>query len=133
MDLKDYVSKVPGAEIITYTENMDFEGAVGTLDEVKVQKYNPSELNEVMQNSVWAEDPNNQQALNSSLKNFGDNYFFTAETEKKAEEERGDESKAINIKNAQAYRTNYLGNQASIDYADITIDSILDSGKRFLT
>ncbi len=37
VDLKDYVSKVPGAEIITYTENKDFEGAVGTLEEVDIK------------------------------------------------------------------------------------------------
>ena len=133
VDLQDYVSKVPGAEIITYTENKDFEGAVGTLEEINIQKYNPSELNKVMKNSVWAEDPNNQQILNSNLKNFGDNYFFTAETEKEAEKEKSDGSKAINIKNTQAYRTKYLGNQASIEHPDITIDSILESGKSFLT
>ena len=133
VDLKDYVSKVPGAEIVTYTENKDFEGAVGTLEEVNIQKYNPFELNKVMKNSVWAEDPNNKQILNSNLKNLGDNYFFTAETEKEAEKEKSDGSKAINIQNAQAYRTNYLGNQASIEHPGITVNDILESGKSFLT
>ena len=133
VDVQDYVSKVPGAEIITYTENMDFEGAYGTLDDINIQKYNPSELNKVMQNSVWAEDPNNQQTLNSNLNKFGEDYFFTAETEKDADKNRDDGSKAINIQNTQAYRTNYLGNQASIEYPGITVDSILESGKSFLT
>jgi hypothetical protein len=133
VDVQDYVSKVPGAEIITYTENMDFEGAYGTLDDINIQKYNPSELNKVMQNSVWAEDPNNQQTLNSNLNKFGEDYFFTAEIEKDADKNRDNGSKAINIQNTQAYRTSYLGNQASIEYPGITVDSILESGKSFLT
>jgi hypothetical protein len=133
VDVQDYVSKVPGAEIITYTENMDFEGAYGTLDEIDIQKYNPSELNKVMQNSVWAEDPNNQQTLNNNLNKLGEDYFFTAEIEKDADKNRDDGSKAINIQNTQAYRTSYLGNQASIEYPGITVDSILESGKSFLT
>nr|MCH9715456.1 hypothetical protein [Gammaproteobacteria bacterium] len=133
VDLKDYVSKVPGAEIITYTENRDFEGAVGTLEEVDIKKYNLPRLNEVMQNSVWAEDPNNLQTLNNNLKKLGNNYFFTADKEKEAEKEKSDGSKAINIQNAQAYRTNYLGNQASIEHPGITVNDILESGKSFLT
>jgi len=133
IDVQDYVSKVPGAEIITYTENMDFEGAVGTLEEVDIKKYNSPRLNEVMQNSVWAEDPNNLQTLNNNLKKLGNNYFFTADKEKEAEKEKSDGSKAINIQNAQAYRTNYLGNQASIEHPGITVNDILESGKSFLT
>ena len=49
IDVQDYIKKTPGAELITYTENMDFEGAYGTLNENMVyEKYDPTELKEIM-------------------------------------------------------------------------------------
>jgi len=138
VDLKDYVSKVPGAEIITYTENMDFEGAVGTLDEVNIQKYNPAEISEALGNNVWSLTSknvfNNDIEINKEKPSgIDERYFFTLESEKDAEKEKNDGSVAININKAQKYRTNELGNQASIEYPGITVDSVLESGKSFLT
>ena len=60
-DIKDYVNKVSGAEIVNYTENLDFEGAVGTLDEVIIQKYDPEELNIELGNKAW--ETNNEPAI----------------------------------------------------------------------
>ena len=138
VDLKDYVSKVPGAEIITYTENMDFEGAVGTLDEVNIQKYNPAEISEALENNVWSLTSKNVLTNDIEINKekpsgIDERYFFTLESEKDAEKEKNDGSVAININKAQKYRTNELGNQASIEYPGITIDSVLESGKSFLT
>ena len=143
IDVQDYVKKVPGAEIITYTENMDFEGAYGTLDEAIVyEKYDPSKLNQTMENSIWEEqgktvdDNLNRFEFGDGDRKEGSYYFnYTGEKEKykpNGDRRRNDE-KPINIKNAQSYRTNYLGNKASLEFSDITTDNILEFGNNQLT
>ena len=133
-DVKDYVNKVPGAEIINYTENLDFEGAVGTLDEVVIQKYDPEQLNIELGNKVW--ETNNESSIQASLDKYGNsvgsNYFPTIKSTKEAEKERNDGSKAVNISNVQNYRTNYLSSQASTQFNDVSINEVLEDGKQFL-
>ena len=133
-DVKDYVNKVPGAEIINYTENLDFEGAVGTLDEIVIQKYDPEELNIELGNKAW--ETNNEPAIQASLDKYGSSvgssYFPTIKSPREAEKERNDGSKAVNISNVQNYRTNYLGYQASTQFNDVGISDVLEDGKQFL-
>jgi predicted kinase len=134
-DIKDYVNKVPGAEIVNYTENLDFEGAVGTLDEVIIQKYDPEELNIELGNKAW--ETNNEPAIQASLDKYGSSvgssYFPTIKSAREAEKEKNDGSKAVNISNVQNYRTNYLGSQANLQFNDVSIDDVLQDGKQFLT
>ena len=134
-DVKDYVSKVPNAEIITYTQNKDFEGTVSTLDEVVIQKYDPVELNNQLGNQVW--QTNNEPAIQASLDEYGNsvgsNYFPTIKSAREAEKERNDGSKAVNISSVQNYRTDYLGSQASLQFNDVSVDEVLQDGKQFLT
>ena len=72
-DVKDYVSKTPNAEIITYTQNKDFEGTIGTLDEVDIQKYDPTELNPILGNSVWGVDAYNVEDIIYGLNEYANN------------------------------------------------------------
>ena len=134
-DVKDYVSKVPNAEIITYTQNKDFEGTVGTLDEVVIQKYDPVELNNQLGNQVW--ETNNEPAIQASLNEYGDSigssYFPTIKNSREAEKEKNDGSKAVSIPSVQNYRTDYLGSQANLQFNDVSIDNVLQDGKQFLT
>ena len=133
-DVKDYVSKVPGAEIINYTENLDFEGAVGTLDEVVIQKYDPEQLNIELGNKVW--ETNNEPAIQASLDKYGSSvgssYFPTTKSAREAEKERNDGSKAVNISNVQKNRANYLSSQASAQFNDVSIEDVLKDGEQFL-
>ena len=133
-DIKDYVNKVPGAEIIHYTENLDLEGTIGTLDEVVIKKYDPEQLNIELGNKVW--ETNNEPAIQASLDKYGSSvgssYFPTVKSAREAEKQRNDGSKAVNIFNVQNYRTNYLSSQASAQFDDVSINDVLEDGKQFL-
>ena len=149
IDVQDYIKKVPGAEVITYTENMDFEGATGTLDEVVLYSdYDPSKLNDIFGSTIWdplrAEQKDGLNRLEFGESSTGDfesfddsSYYFNTTGEEKDYkpygDKRKDNEKAINIITAQNYRSNYLTNEAALEYSNITIDDILEFGNNQLT
>ena len=132
----DYVKSNPNAEIINYT-SMPMEGTVTVLDEVSLDPYNISDIEETLGNNVWNLTGNdlisNEIVVKDNISGIDEDYFFTLGSEKEAEKEKNDGSTAINIEKVEKYRTERLGKQASLDFSNITFDNILDSGKNLLT
>ena len=132
----DYVKSNPNAEIINYT-SMPMEGTVTVLDEVSLDPYNISDIEETLGNNVWNLTGNdlisNEIVVKDNISGIDEDYFFTLGSEKEAEKEKNDGSTAINIEKVEKYRTERLGKQASLDFPNITFDNILDSGTNLLT
>ena len=132
----DYVKLNPNAEIISYT-SQPMEGTVTVLDQVSLDPYNISDIEETLGNNVWNLTGNdlisNEIVVKDNISGIDEDYFFTLGSEREAQKEKNDGSTAINIGKVEKYRTERLGKQASLDFSNITFDNILDSGTNLLT
>ena len=73
-DVKDYVSKTPGAQIVSYTKDQGriFEGAIPVEPQIDLfEKYDPAKLNPILGNSVWGVDKYNEEDIIYGLNDGG--------------------------------------------------------------